>query len=319
MLRQLPPMADPRLLTDASHVEDAAAYLLDADRVLLFTTDYFTPIVDDPYTFGQIAAANAFSDVYAMGGRPTLALNLVCFPTRTHRLDEMVQILRGGADKAVEAGCLVVGGHTVDDAEPKYGLAVVGEAHPARLLKKGGARPGDLIYLTKPLGTGILSTAFKGGDLDDAGFAEAVASMASLNRAASEAAVEAGLEGATDVTGFGFLGHLLEMCREGGVGARVHLEALPFFAGVEAQALAGNVPGGTVANLAAVKDELVGAEAFPEHLLQMAADAQTSGGLLLAVPPGAAASLEAGLERRGVRRWCVGAFTSEGARLELVP
>ncbi len=318
MLRQLPPMADPRLLTDASHVEDAAAYLLDAERVLLFTTDYFTPIVDDPYTFGQIAAANAFSDVYAMGGRPTLALNLVCFPTRTHRLDEMVQILKGGADKAVEAGCLIVGGHTVDDAEPKYGLAVVGEAHPARLLTKGGARPGDLIYLTKPLGTGILSTAFKGGDLDEAGFAEAVASMASLNRAASEAAVEAGLQGATDVTGFGLLGHLLEMCREGGVGARVHVEALPFFDGVEAQALAGNVPGGTAANLDAARPSISIAGTFPEHLLQMAADAQTSGGLLLAVPPGAASSLEAGLERRGVRRWCVGTFTSVAARLELV-
>jgi selenide, water dikinase len=319
VLRQLPPMTDPRLLTDSAHVEDAAAYLLDADRALLFTTDYFTPIVDDPYTFGQIAAANAFSDVYAMGGRPTLALNLVCFPTRTHRLDEMVLILKGGADKAVEAGCLIVGGHTVDDAEPKYGLAVVGEAHPSRLLTKGGARPGDLIYLTKPLGTGILSTAFKGGGLDEAGFADAVASMKSLNRAASDAAVEAELKGATDVTGFGLLGHLLEMCQEGKVGASVHADALPFFEGVEAQALAGNVPGGTKANLAAVGLALQGAEGFPEHRLLMMADAQTSGGLLLAVPPGAAASLEAGLARRGSRSWCIGAFTSTPGIVELGP
>lgn len=319
MLRQLPPMTDPRLLTDSGHVEDAAAYLLDADRALLFTTDYFTPIVDDPYTFGQIAAANAFSDVYAMGGRPTLALNLVCFPTRTHRLDEMVLILKGGADKAVEAGCLIVGGHTVDDAEPKYGLAVVGEAHPSHLLTKGGARPGDLIYLTKPLGTGILSTAFKGGDLDEEGFAAAVASMKSLNRPAAEAAVEAGLKGATDVTGFGLLGHLLEMCQEGQVGAAIHVEALPFFEGVEAQACAGNVPGGTAANLSAVRQALVGAQEFPEHRLLMIADAQTSGGLLLAVPPGAAASLEAGLNRRSARAWCVGAFDSECGVIRLEP
>ena len=250
MLRQLPPMADPRLLTDASHVEDAAAYLLDADRALLFTTDFFTPIVDDPFTFGQIAAANAFSDIYAMGGRPLLALNLVCYPTRTYRLDEMVRDPgRAAREKANEAGCLIVGGHTVDDAEPKYGMAVVGEVHPDRLMRKGGARPGDLIVLTKPLGTGILSTAFKGGDLDDAGFAEAVASMWLLNRAAAEAAVEAGAAGATDVTGFGFLGHLLEMCREGDIGADVSMGALPFFEGVEAQALARNIPGGTVANL----------------------------------------------------------------------
>jgi selenide, water dikinase len=319
VLRQLPPMTDPRLLTDSGHIEDAAAYLLDADRALLFTTDYFTPIVDDPYTFGQIAAANAFSDVYAMGGRPTLALNLVCFPTRTHRLDEMVLILKGGADKAVEAGCLIVGGHTVDDAEPKYGLAVVGEAHPSHLLTKGGARPGDLIYLTKPLGTGILSTAFKGGDLDEAGFATAVSSMKSLNRPAAEAAVEAGLKGATDVTGFGLLGHLLEMCQEGRVGAAIRVNALPFFEGVEAQALAGNVPGGTAANLAAVSKALAGAQEFPEHRLLMIADAQTSGGLLLAVPPGAAASLEAGLNRRGARAWCVGAFTPESGVIQLEP
>lgn len=319
MLRQLPPMTDPRLLTDSGHVEDAAAYLWDAERVLLFTTDYFTPIVDDPYTFGQIAAANAFSDVYAMGGRPILALNLVCFPTRAHRLDEMVQILKGGADKALEAGCLIVGGHTVDDAEPKYGLAVVGEAHPAKLLTKGGAHPGDLIYLTKPLGTGILSTAFKGGDLDEAGFAQAVGSMRSLSRPASEAAVEAGLRGATDVTGFGFLGHLLEMCQEGHVGAVVHVDALPFFEGVEAQALAENIPGGTVANLAAVRHALRGAEGFSEDRLLMIADAQTSGGLLLAVPPGAAASLEAGLERRGARAWCVGAFVAEPGVIQLGP
>ena len=318
MLRQLPPMVDPRLLTDASHVEDAAAYLLDADRALLFTTDFFTPVVDDPYTFGQIAAANAFSDIYAMGGRPLLALNLVCYPTRSHRLDEMVRILEGGAQKAKEAGCLIVGGHTVDDAEPKYGMAVVGEAHPDRLMRKSGARPGDLIVLTKPLGTGILSTAFKCGDLDDAGFAEAVDAMGLLNRHAAEAAAEAGLIGATDVTGFGFLGHLLEMCGEGDVGAEVSMGALPFFEGVEAQALAQNIPGGTVANLESVRHALAGAEGFPEHRLLMAADAQTSGGLLLSVPPGRESALVAALDRLGQRSWVVGFIVEGPPRIRLV-
>ena len=317
MLRQLPLMSDPRLLTDASHVEDAAAYLWDGDRAVLFTTDFFTPIVDDPYSFGQIAAANAFSDIYAMGGRPLLALNLMCYPTRAYRLDEMVEILKGGADKATEAGCLIAGGHTVDDAEPKYGLAVVGEAHPHRLMRKGGARPGDHIVLTKPLGTGILSTAFKGGELGDAAFAEAVASMRTLNRASSEAAAEAGVRGATDVTGFGLLGHLLEMCTEGALGAELEMEALPFFEGVESQALAENVPGGTVANLNAVLPNLDGAEVVPRHRLLMAADAQTSGGLLLAVPVEGEGLFRAAAERREQRYWEIGAFVEGPPRIRM--
>jgi selenide,water dikinase len=198
-------------------------------------------------------------------------------------------------------------------------MAVVGEAHPDRLMRKGGARPGDLMILTKPLGTGILSTAFKGGKVGEAAMTAAVDSMRQLNRLASEAAVEVALVGATDVTGFGFLGHLLEMCGEGGVGAEVSMGALPFFDGVEAQALAQNVPGGTVANLASVRPSLVGAEQFAEHRLLMAADAQTSGGLLLAVPPGAAASFEAALERRGQRAFCVGVFSAASGCIDLRP
>lgn len=312
-------MVDERLLTPSGHVEDAAAYLLDAERVLLFTTDFFTPIVDDPYLFGQIAAANAFSDIYAMGGRPTLALNLAAFPTRTHRLDELGMILKGGADKALEAGCLVAGGHTIDDPEPKYGMAVVGEVHPARLMRKGGARPGDAILLTKPLGTGILATAFKEGDLSEEGFSEAVKSMRSLNRAACEAAAEAGVTGATDVTGFGLLGHLVEMCEESGVSAIVAWSSLPFFAGTEAQALQDNVPGGTRANLAAVGSRLDADPALPPHRLLMAADAQTSGGLLLAVPPENRAALREALRRRGGACWEVGSFREGPPRVLLVP
>jgi selenide,water dikinase len=319
VLRQLPPMADERLLTAPGHVEDAAAYLLDAERAIVFTTDYFTPVVDDPYAFGQIAAANAFSDVYAMGGRPTLALNIVLFPTRTHRLDEMMLILRGGADKAVEAGCLIVGGHTVDDPEPKYGLAVVGEAHPARLLRKDAARPGDRIVLTKPLGTGILATAFKGDDLTEAEYGSAVDSMRRLNRAASEAAVEAGLAAATDVTGFGLLGHLMEMCQEGSLSATVRFGALPFFDLVERHAAEDNVPGGTRSNLEAVRDRLAADPSIPPHRLLMAADAQTSGGLLLAVPPSREAALREALSRRRQEAWTVGEFAEGPPSLRLDP
>ena len=319
MLRRLPPMADDRLLTASGHVEDAAAYLLDADRAILFTTDFFTPVVDDPYTFGQIAAANAFSDVYAMGGRPTLALNIVLFPTRAHRLDEMLAILKGGADKAVEAGCLVVGGHSVDDPEPKYGMAVVGEAHPARLLWKGAARPGDGILLTKPLGTGILATAFKGDELSESDFAEAVQSMRTLNRASAECATAAGLKAATDVTGFGLVGHLLEMCTESGIGAQVRFSDLPFFEPVERLARAGEIPGGTRTNLASVMPSLDADPSLGEHHLLMAADAQTSGGLLLAVPQDRLALLRAEFERRGQRAWPLGSFVDGPPRIQLLP
>jgi selenide, water dikinase len=312
-------MSDERLLTAPGHVEDAAAYLFDAERALLFTTDFFTPVVDDPYDFGQIAAANAFSDVYAMGGFPMLALNLVNFPMRQYRTDEMLEILRGGADKAAEAGCLIVGGHTVDDPEPKYGLAVIGEAHPSRLLRKDAARAGDRILLTKPLGTGILVTAFKGDELGQPAFAEAVASMKALNRAPSEAALEAGLRAATDVTGFGLLGHLLEVSRESGLGADVRFSDLPFFGGVEELALAGNVSGGTRANRAALEGSLEVSGEVPEHRVLMAADAQTSGGLLLFVPPEKEARLSSALESRGQKFWGIGAMTAGPASIRLLP
>lgn len=312
-------MDDPRLLTPLGHVEDAAAYLWDADRVLLFTADYFTPVVDDPYTFGQIAAANAFSDVYAMGGRPLLALNLMNFPSRQYRTDEMAETLKGGADKAREAGCLVAGGHTVDDPEPKYGMAVVGEAHPHALLRKDGARPGDLLYLTKKLGTGILATAFKGGDLSEEAYGEAVSSMARLNRAASEAALEAGLRGATDVTGFGLLGHLLEMCREAGVAARLSFGSLPFFDGVEAQARDQNIPGGTYANRQLAAPFLEAHPSLDEVQILMAADAQTSGGLLLAVPPEKEEPLRRAAATRGQALYPIGRFEEGPPALRLDP
>lgn len=310
-------MSDPRLLTPTDVAEDAAAYLLDAERALLFTVDYFTPVVDDPYLYGQIAAANAFSDIYAMGGRPSLALNLMNFPARKHRTDELADILRGGADKAKEAGCLVVGGHTIDDAEPKYGMAVVGFAHPQRLIRKGGARPGDFLYLTKPLGTGVLVTAFKGDALDARAFAPATVSMTNLNRAASEAALEAGLAAGTDVTGFGLLGHLLEVCQQSGVSAAVYDSVLPYFDGVESLAKAEWIPGGTLANRDLVAPHLELPAGFPDHRLLMAADAQTSGGLLLCVPRDRQAPFAAALRSRGQEFWVVGEVAAGPPRIAL--
>jgi len=312
-------MTDPRLLTPTDQAEDAAAYLLDAERALLFTADFFTPVVDDPYQYGQIAAANAFSDIYAMGGRPVLALNLTSFPARQHRLDELGEILRGGGDKAREAGCLVAGGHTIDDPEPKYGMAVVGFAHPDRLLRKGGARPGDLLVLTKPLGTGIAVTAFKGDGLAAREFEPAVRWMATLNRTASEAALEAHLTGGTDVTGFGLLGHLHEMCLEASVSASVHFSALPFLEGVEALARDEWIPGGTRANLELVSGLLDLPPGFPDHRVLMAADAQTSGGLLLAVPPVRMPAFAAAMRSRGAEHWVVGEVGPPPVRLRLLP
>jgi selenide,water dikinase len=311
-------MTDPRLLTPTDQVEDAAAYLLDADRALLFTADYFTPVVDDPYRYGQIAAANAFSDIYAMGGRPALALNLTNFPARAHRTDELATILQGGADKAIEAGCLVVGGHTIDDPEPKYGMAVVGFAHPDHLIRKGGARAGDLLVLTKPLGSGIAITAFKGDALSEEGFGPAMLLMETLNRDASQAAVEAGVAGGTDVTGFGLLGHLGEMCLAAEVSAEVHFSALPFLTGVEALASGGWIPGGTVVNREFVTPLIDLPSGFPDHRLLMATDAQTSGGLLLCVPPGRMPAFAAAMRNRGREHWVVGEIAPPPVRLKIL-
>jgi selenide, water dikinase len=308
---------DPRLLTPAGTVEDAAAYRLDADRILLFTTDFFTPLVDDPFLFGQIAAANALSDIYAMGGKPSLALNLAAFPMARYGTGALQQILGGGEAKLSEAKCLLGGGHTIEDPVPKFGLAVVGFARESQLLRKGSANPGDHLYLTKPLGTGILTTAFKGGTIGEAGLSEAAASMTALNASASEAGVEAGLRAATDVTGYGLLGHLLEICEASGVSAEIRFGALPFFSGVEDLAREEEVPGGTYANLDAARPRLDAPEGFAEHRLLMAADAQTSGGLLLAAPPDRAPAFERSLAARGCRFWKIGSLSEGPPRIRL--
>jgi selenide, water dikinase len=290
VLRQLLPVDDPAVLVDASTSDDAAVYRLDAHRALVVTADFFTPIVDDPYDFGRIAAANALSDVYAMGARPLLALNLVGFPRNLLGRGILEEILRGGGTVAREAGVAVLGGHSIDDAEPKYGLCVVGEVRPEEVVRNSTARAGDALVLTKPLGTGVIATAIKAQSAPADVVEGAIACMTALNRAASEAMVRHGAHACTDVTGYGLLGHLGEMVSASGLTARVDASAVPLLPGAHRLAEAGHVPGGTRRNLEDMDTRVDwgSADVVRRTLL---ADAQTSGGLLIALPMAAARAL----------------------------
>jgi len=278
--------------------DDAAVYRLTDELALVLTVDYFTPIVDDPYAFGQIAAANSLSDIYAMGARPIAMLSIVGFPRDKLPLGILGEILKGGAEKGREAGVGVVGGHSIDDAEPKVGYAVAGLVHPARVWKNVGARPGDALVLTKPIGTGIISTAIKQGKAAPATVDAAVRTMAALNRAAAEAAAQVVVHAVTDVTGFGLLGHLREMTAGSGVGARLWAHRIPLLPDALALAEAGYVPGGTKRNLRAVAGSVRWDASIPEPLRAVIGDAQTSGGLLVATPDGT--GLLRALETAGV-------------------
>ena len=298
-MKHLPPVAHPNLLVGADTGDDAAVYRMDDDTALIQTVDFFPPIVDDPYSFGQIAVANALSDVYAMGGKPLTALNVVGFPARLPK-DILGRILVGGSDKAREAGVLIVGGHTVDDEEPKYGLAVTGVVRPGSEVTNAGAMAGDYLVLTKPLGTGIITTAGKQGTADANTLARAVDVMGALNKAASEAMVEVGANACVDVTGFGFLGHLRGMTRASGVSARVSLGALPFIEGAVALAESGVAPGGTHRNLQSLEGDVSWDGSISDVEKILLADAQTSGGLLISVRPDKTAALLAALNERGL-------------------
>jgi len=276
---------DDRVIVGQYGADDAAVVRLDDGKLLVQTVDFFTPIVDDPYQFGQIAAANSLSDIYAMGARPLFALNIVAFPIRTLPRSLLSTILQGGADKAQEAGIPIVGGHSVDDPEPKYGLVVTGEVDEASLVTNTGAKPGDVLVLTKPLGTGILATAIKKGLASGEDVSTAVRSMAWLNRVAAEVMLEVAVHAATDVTGFGLLGHLLELCQASQVTARIDFSALPFLPGVVALAEQGIIPGGTQRNLKHVSGTTRFAPNLNHVQRALGADPQTSGGLLLALSP----------------------------------
>lgn len=281
-MRGLPDVTDPNVLVGAGTRDDAGVYRLTDEIALVQTVDFFTPIVDDPYDYGEIAAANALSDIYAMGAKPLFALAIGAFP---EKLDPEIvhRILLGGAEMAARAGVSIIGGHTIKDDEPKYGLAVTGIVEPSRVVRNHTARDGDLLVLTKPLGTGILATARRADKIDDAAFAPAVASMKKLNAQAAYAMRSFDVRAATDVTGFGLLGHLDEMLAEG-CGAEIDSSAIPLFAGVEELAQQGVVPGGSRTNLETAKRRgIVFAANVPEYLRVILADAQTSGGLLVAV------------------------------------
>ena len=286
---------------------------LEDGRILVQSVDFFTPIVDDPYSFGQIAAANALSDIYAMGARPLFALNIVAFPRQELSLEVLVEILRGGMDKAHEAGIHIVGGHTIDDTEPKYGLVVTGEVAEENLIRNDGAKVGDRLVLTKPLGTGIIATAIKRGTAPDEVVARAVETMTTLNRDAAQAALDTGVHAMTDVTGFGLLGHLLEMCRASNVQAAVDFAALPLLPGARDLADQGAVPGGTRRNLEYARKALTLEGEVSELDQLLAADAQTSGGLLIAVSPEQVDELVARLTEKGTPAAAViGEITGKG-------
>lgn len=274
-------------------------YRLNPDLALIQTVDFFTPVVDDPYAFGQIAAANALSDVYAMGGTPLTAMNIVAFPAGTVDLAVLAEILRGGADKVAEAGAVLIGGHSVRDNEPKYGLSVTGVVHPDRVLTKGGAVPGDRLVLTKPLGVGVITTAIKRGLAGAAEIETVTRVMATLNAAPVPVMQAIGVHACTDVTGFGLLGHLLEMAVAGNVSIRLRAGAVPFLDGAREYAAAGAVPGGTRANLRHVSPHTLFGDDVTDLDRLLLADAQTSGGLLIAVPADRAEALVEGCRRAG--------------------
>lgn len=279
--------------------DDAAVYRFTDDLALVQSVDFFTPVVDDPYDFGRIAAANSLSDIYAMGATPLIALNIVGFPVDVLPIEHLVEILRGGAEIARQAGMTIVGGHTIDDREPKYGLAVTGTVRPGSQVTNATARPGDSLVLTKPLGTGIIATAIKRGTAGAAAVEEATEIMATLNRDASLAALANGVTSMTDITGFGLLGHLLEMCKGSGVSAEIWVDALPWLRDARLLAEEGVVPGGTRRNLAFVEPDVEWVDDLPEYERLLLADAQTSGGLLIAVPSDRAEALIADLRGRG--------------------
>ena len=303
-------VSHPDLLVGTEHGDDAAVYRIDDKTAIIVTVDFFTPITDDPYEFGSVAAANSLSDVYAMGGKPLVALNVVGFPANL-AVEMLGDVLKGGYDKATEAGCLIVGGHTVDDAEPKYGLSVVGLVEPGKEVSNAGALPGDVLVLTKPIGTGIVTTGCKQGITPDPVLKTAVATMATLNKGASEAMMRVGVNACTDITGFGFMGHLKGLVRGSNAGAQVRVSAMPVLPGVWDLLENGAVPGGTFRNMSSVADSTDWGDSLTEEQRLLMCDAQTSGGLLISVPGAKLDQLISELETSGVEtRAVVGEVTS---------
>lgn len=297
VLKDLPKVSDPRVLVGSDWADDACVYKLNDEQAVVQTLDFFTPIVDDPYLFGQIAAANAISDIYAMGAKPIFALNIVGFPLAQLGHAVLARILKGGADKAAEAGIFVVGGHSIDDAEPKYGMCVTGIVHPDKIMANAGAKPGDKLILTKPLGVGVLTTAVKRELRTEAQIDAAIQTMAAINRPGGEAVAEVGANAATDITGYGLAGHLHEVAAASNVGIRLSFDALPVLPEVMDLIAQGCFPGGTKKNWLYFKQWLDFAPEISEHEQLLACDAQTSGGMVISVPAGKCDAMVASLHK----------------------
>lgn len=282
VLCDLPKFSHENLIIGLETSDDAAVYKMNDDQAIIQTLDFFTPIVDDPYMFGQIAAANSLSDVYAMGGKPIIALNIVCFPENLD-MNILKEILKGGADKVKEAGALIVGGHTVSDDEPKYGLSVTGEVHPDKVLANVGAKPGDVLVLTKPIGTGIVNTALKAGQLSEEQINNVSSIMCNLNKVAAEPLGDVKVNACTDITGFGLAGHMYEMASGSNVSIVIHANSIKLIDGAVENAKLGFIPGGAYKNYSYIKDK-VHLENIEDYMKDLIFDPQTSGGLLISLP-----------------------------------
>lgn len=312
----LPRFSHPDLLVGSDTYDDAGVYRLRPDLAIIQTLDFFTPMVDDPYLFGQIAAANALSDIYAMGGTPITAMNIAAFP---HCLSHEVlsNILLGGAHKVMDAGALLIGGHTVEDDEPKYGLSVTGTAHPDQITANGGGKAGDFLILTKKLGTGIIAAAMKGGLITMEEARPVAESMATLNKTAAECMIRAGVKGATDVTGFGFAGHLWELADASDCGAEIWGEALPIWPQAREFANMGLLPAGGHRNRAYLQEHFYADKDVPMDIQDCVVDPQTSGGMLIAVSPEALDGLEGDLKANGTEYTVVGKLTAGDKKIIL--
>ena len=300
VLGQLPDIIDKNVLVGSKNSDDAGVYKINDDTAIVLTTDFFTPIVDDPYWFGAIAAANSLSDVWAMGAKPIVALNIALFPSQPEFFPALKQIMQGGIDKMTEAGVSIIGGHTIRDKEPKYGYAVMGIVHPDKILDNTKARPGDALILTKKIGTGIISTGIKAGRCSDQTIDEFTRSMATLNKKACEIMLEIGVSTATDITGFGLIGHLHEVLSASKCSAEISADRVPYFAEAISLAGSGVMPGGTIANRKIFEEHIRWFEDIPEVERVLMNDAQTSGGMLIFVPGDKKEKLIASLEKEGI-------------------
>ena len=300
------PAPNPNVLRSIDRLDDAGVYLISADTAIIQTIDFITPIVNEPYSFGQIAAANSISDVYTMGGRPVTAMNVVCFPSGDMDIDILKEILRGGLDKIQEAGAALMGGHSVKDAEMKYGLSVTGVVHPDKLITNSGTRIGDALVLTKPLGTGVMSTALKNRLITDKEMKEALRSMTTLNKTAAELMIEMGAHACTDITGFGLIGHASHLVQEGETGIEFDFNAIPFFAGVMELSKKEIYPGGLGRNCDFYAPQVEFKSRIPEYKKNLLFDPQTSGGLLIALPPQKAETLVQSLKKKKINAAIIG-------------